>query len=147
MMVMVLVTDNEDRFPLMYPTCNVPPNKPIINGPSSGKPGIEYEYSFNSTDLNDDPVMYIVDWDDDNTNWTEYSDSGEDIILKHTWSEKGTYKVKAKAIDIHDAESSWGELTVTIPRNKSYDYNFKILNWLFERFPNAFPILRQFLGL
>ena len=33
------------------------------------------------------------------------------------------------------------------PDNKAINFNFSLLSWLFERFPNAFPILRQLLGL
>ena len=31
------------------------------------------------------------------------------------------------------------------PRNKAFNFNFNLLNWLFERFPNMFPILRYLL--
>ncbi|EMR74680.1 hypothetical protein MBGDF03_00263 [Thermoplasmatales archaeon SCGC AB-540-F20] len=33
------------------------------------------------------------------------------------------------------------------PRNKPFIFNFNLLNWLFERFPHAFPILRNLLEL
>jgi len=33
------------------------------------------------------------------------------------------------------------------PKNKPFDFNFNLLCWLFERFPNALPILRYVLGL
>jgi predicted secreted protein len=126
---------------------NHPPDTPTIDGPNSGKPNNEYEYSFNATDPEGDPVMYIIDWGDDNTEWTEYSDSGEEIFIKHTWTSQGTFTIKAQAIDIHGAESEWAEFQVTIPRIKTCNYNFNLLEWLFYRFPNAFPILRYILRL
>ncbi len=52
-----------------------------------------------------------------------------------------------KSKDIHGAESDWGTLEVSMPKNKAFDLNFNLLSWLFERFPNAFPILRYMLGL
>ncbi len=125
--------NNEDRYPLMNPTCNVPPYKPIIDGPISGKPNNEYEFSFNTTDLNDDSVMYIIQWGDNNTEWTEYSNSGEEIMLKHNWSEKGDYTIKVKAKDIHGAMSDWSEFEVIIPRTKTTSYLW--YQWFLERFP------------
>ncbi|MCK4332544.1 MAG: Zn-dependent exopeptidase M28, partial [Thermoplasmatales archaeon] len=79
--------------------------------------------------------------------WTGYNPSGIEVKVKHTWSEKGDYTIKAKAKDIHDAEGPEGTLEVTMPKNKAFNFNFPLLNWLFERFPNAFPILRHLLEL
>jgi len=112
---------------------NNPPNPPEINGPDSGKPGIEYEYTFNSTDPDGDPVMYFIDWGDNNTEWTEYCDSGEEIILKHTWDERREYKIKSKAKDTYDAESNWIYFEVEIPRTRS-TLN-PLFYWLMEHFP------------
>jgi hypothetical protein len=126
---------NEDRYPLMDPWggLNLPPNKPSINGPISGKPGVEYDYSFVTLDPDDDDVKYIIDWYSTGeyieTAWYE---SGEKIIIPHTWP-KGTFTISAKAIDSYGAESEWGTLTVTTPRYKSTDN--VLFWWLLERFP------------
>jgi len=55
--------------------------------------------------------------------------------------------IKAKAEDIYGLESDWGTLEVTMPKSKTIHFNFNLLSRLFERFPNAFPILRYMLGL
>ena len=86
-----------------------PPYAPTINGPHHVKPKIEYDYIFNTTDPDGDPIMYYVDWGDNITEWTKYSDSGEEITLKHIWNEIGNYTIKAKAEDIHGAESNWSD--------------------------------------
>ena len=39
------------------------------------------------------------------------------------------------------------DVSLSTPKNKSLDFNFPLISWLFERFPNAFPILRHMLGL
>ena len=44
-------------------------------------------------------------------------------------------------------KNDWGYLDVTMPKNKAFDYNFNLLERLFERFPNAFPMLRHLLEL
>lgn len=96
---------------------NCPPIPPTINGPGSGNVGTEYTYSFGSLDPdNDDIGDYTIDWGDNNVEVVEGPfDSGQIITVIHTWDEKGTYTIKAKAKDIHGAESAWGTLSVTMP--------------------------------
>jgi len=122
--------DNMDRYPLMAPTFNFPPDTPVIDGPKSGKPRIEYNFTFKSTDLEGDPVMYYIDWGDNDIEWTEYSDSGVEITLKHSWNKKGNYRIRAMAKDIHHDASEISEFYVTIPRTRA-----NIYQWLLERFP------------
>lgn len=126
---------------------NHPPEAPIISGETKGRKGVEYEYTFNSSDIDGDPVMYFIDWGDNITEWTEYGDSSSEIKLKHTWNKRGGYTIKAKAKDINGAESDWETLEVSMPKNKPYINNFPLLSWFFEHFPNAFPILRHLIGL
>lgn len=130
-----------------YGRDNLPPNAPSITGETNGKAETEYEYAFNATDPDGDPVMYFIDWGDNNTEWTEYCDSGKEITLKHTWSDKGDYTIISKAQDIYGAEGPEGTLEVTMPRNKAFNFNFNLLERLFERFPNIFPVLRYLLGM
>jgi len=113
------------------PAENIPPNPPEIDGPSQGKPGVEYEYAFKSTDENGDPVMYFIEWGDDTTEWTEFSDSGEQITLNHIWEEEGEYTIKAKAKDINDTESKWSEFEITIPRFRTEKSIF--YEWFLDR--------------
>jgi len=121
---------------------NNPPEAPTITGPTSGKPNIEHEFSFNATDPDNDPVMYLVDWGDNNTGWTEYGDSGVEVILNHIWNEAGEYTIKAKAKDIRGAESEWGTLDVTIiPRNRAACYS------VFFRFLDRFPLIQRILSI
>jgi parallel beta-helix repeat protein len=108
--------DNKDRYPLMEPWVNHPPNVPSITGQTNGKINVEYTYTTNTTDPDDDQVAYYVDWGDGtNSGWTTFYNSGEEASVKHTWTVKGTYEIKVKAKDIHDAESNWSTLTVTMP--------------------------------
>ena len=133
--------DNIDRYPLMYPTANFPPFAPIISGPSYGKSGIDYEYSFNTTDVNKDPVMYYIDWGDDTIEWTGYCEPGASITLKHNWTQNGNYNIIAKAVDIWGAESEWSEpLVVKMPRDKT-------INNMVLRFLENHPFLYQVLQL
>jgi hypothetical protein len=63
------------------------------------------------------------------------------------WIKSQTEKsIRAKAKDIQNIESDWEKSYFTIPVNQHF-YSFPILQRLFERFPNMFPILRQLLEL
>jgi len=96
-----------------------PPNPPIITGPKSGKPNRYYDYTFKAQDPEENQVYYYIDWGDNTTKgWIGPLTSGEEIILDHTWSESGKYKIRAKAMDTYCWESDWGYLDVTMPKNQ-----------------------------
>ena len=124
---------------------NQDPNAPSITGPPRGKAGTLYDYYFKSTDPDGHDVQYFVDWGDDNTEWTDFVSSGTEVKVSHTWSKRDTYVIKAKAKDAFDAESDLTTLSVTMPRIQQFN-DMWFLRWL-ERFPYAFQILRQLLGL
>jgi outer membrane protein assembly factor BamB len=124
-----------------------PPSTPTITGSTNGKIGQTYEYTIMSSDPEGNNISYYVDWGDaTNTGWLGPYTSGHEIIVNHTWTKRGTYTIKAKVKDNYSAESSWGTLKVTIPKNKGLFMNHPFLTWLFEWFPHAFPILRYLLG-
>ena len=124
---------------------NFPPNTQI-DGLTNGKAGVEYSYSLVSTDPNGDDVYYYIEWGDGQIeDWFGLYPSGETQTVKHTWTAEGTYTIKAKAKDIHDAESDWAKLSVTMPKNKPY-INTPFLRFL-EQHPHLFPLLRQLLNL
>jgi len=122
------------------------PNKPVITGSTKGKVGVDYTYNFTATDADQDQISFYIDWGDNtNSSWLGPYASGYVLAANHQWATKGSYVVKAKVKDEHGAESDWGALAITMP--KSFDITNPFLHWLFERFPNAFPILRYFIGL
>jgi len=111
------------------------PNKPIINGPVTGKPGVSYPYSFNSTDPVGNDVYYFIDWGDNKyEDWFGPFSSGVEVVKTHVFEYPGTYNIYAKAKDINEEESIWGMLTVTMPRDKATYDNLLSLR-LVERFP------------
>ena len=95
---------------------NTPPETPSIDGPTSGKKGTEHPYDVRSTDPNHDKIKYVIDWGDGTTDTTAFYDSGVTVTVKHTWSEKGTYIIKVKAVDEHGAESNLATLSVSMPK-------------------------------
>ena len=113
--------DNKDYYPFMEPNgwINEKPSTPLISGPSNGKTGTEYNYTFVSTDPEEFNVYYYIDWDDGSfEEWIGPNSSGEVITVTHTWSEDGAYDVRAKAKDARGLEGDWSTLTVTMPVNQ-----------------------------
>jgi hypothetical protein len=126
---------------------NNQPETPMITGPTNGKPEIIYYYNFtNCIDPENDDMTYQVKWGDGSINEGSI-ESGEVFNLSHSWSIKGNYTLKVQLIDEYGAKSDWATLNVTIPKNKVVNINFHLLNWIFERFPNAFLILKNLLKI
>ena len=117
-------------------------------GPTSGTIGHSYEYTTRAVDPNGDQIMYVWDWTGDMApdGWTGFYDSDTEIITAHTWTEQGDYEIRVKARNTQGLEGEWSDpLPVTMPRNRLLTNTFFLR--LLERFPNAFPIIRQILGL
>ena len=118
-----------------------PPTPPIINGPTHGRVGIKYDYTFNSTDQNCYELIYLIEWGD-GTHCQIMGFSGKDTITNHTWSKKGTYVITAKSKNIWGIESGLGILKVSMPRNYSL-----LIPRLLECFRYVFLIIRQLMWL
>ena len=119
---------------------NDPPGAPFIDGPTSGKTGTEYDYTFTATDPDGDAIAeFTVNWGDGNIT-TVPGPSG--AVASHSWEERGDYVITATAKDVNGLVGPEGTLSVSIPRFRS----FTLLQNVFEMFPNAFPILRARLG-
>jgi parallel beta-helix repeat protein len=113
---------------------NEPPTAPDIDGPGEGTAGESYDYSFETTDPDEDDVYYYIEWGDGETEeWIGPYASGDEIIVSHIWDEKGDYTIRAKAKDIHDLESDWGTLPVTMPKSKTV--YLPILHKILENHP------------
>jgi parallel beta-helix repeat protein len=102
---------------------NYPPEAPLINGPTSGNAGEVYTYTFVAVDPNDDNIYYEINWGDGQIDdW--YGPCGSDVVITrtHTWEEKGTYIIQARAKDIYNANGPWGSLSVTMPTDFELGY-------------------------
>jgi len=86
-----------------------PPNKPTMDGPTSGYAHIEYNYTAITTDPDGDNISYGWDWDGDLIvdNWTTWYGSGENCTTSHSWENSGYYNVSVKVKDIYNIESNW----------------------------------------
>ena len=117
---------------------NQPPETPTIDGPTSGKVGVEYTYTFKSTDNNGDLFRYYVNWGDGSPieivypTWPNPEEPGPGIA-NHSWDKKGTYIVSAYAEDESGLIGPEGNLSVTMPRGKTI--SFKLIYRHLEHFP------------
>jgi len=115
------------------------PGTPTINGKTNGDAGVEYEYTFVSTDEDGDDLFYWIEWGDgDIEEWTGPHASGSDVKIKHTWIEEGSYEIKSQAKDEDEFIGSWGTLTVTMPRDRARNFHY-------FRFLGNYPLLYRIL--
>jgi len=133
---------------ITYGRDNSPPYPPTITGPTTGKAGEPYGYDFTAYDPDGDNMTYYVDWGD-NTVDQGFVPSDGGMTLAHIWTKKGTYTIKAKLIDPFGAESDWGTLVVSMPKNKAID---RVLIHFLERYSPMLAMLKhllplQFLGI
>jgi hypothetical protein len=98
------------------PIDNQPPEPPEIDGPTNWPPGIEICFIFRSFDPNYDNVSYFVDWGDGTFEETYYIQHNTPVEICHTYEEKETYLLRARAIDIYGYKGDWS--TFYIPINK-----------------------------
>ncbi|KYK27847.1 hypothetical protein AYK20_01820 [Thermoplasmatales archaeon SG8-52-1] len=78
---------------------NQAPDKPTISGPKHGNSQQQLTYTFLSRDYEDEDIKYFIDWDDGQTEETEYVESNTSVELSHSWTTNGDYNITARAID------------------------------------------------
>jgi subtilisin family serine protease len=120
---------------------NKRPTNPDIDGNAYGFGGVDYDFTFVSTDEDGHDIFYQVEWDDgEKTEWLGPFSSGEELILSHCWNIKGTYWIKAWSKDIMEDESNQASHRIVILTNKAKTAPS-------YRFFDLFPIIRYILGL
>jgi hypothetical protein len=112
----------------------LPPSAPSIEGPTRGKKGVLYNFTFNSIDPDGDDVFYFINWGDGCTeDWVGPYTSGKILEIAHSFPLEKTFKIEVKAKDTSDFESDWSDFEINIPRTRN-SINI-IYHWFLERFP------------
>lgn len=94
---------------------NLPPSKPIVNGPNNGTLWYTYEFSFTSDDPESDSIYYYIDWGDGTySEWIGPYDSSDIITESHKWNSEGIYEIRIKSKDIFNKESDWSDNTTMV---------------------------------
>ncbi len=93
------------------------PCPPYIYGDETGRVDEVLTFYIKALDYDGDDVSYFIDWgdeyDDEESSYQDWIgpfESGEEIQVTHSWYYEGTYKVKVKAKDTHNAESIWSNI-------------------------------------
>lgn len=130
------------REVIKYLSCvKNPPETPTITGPKVGKVGEEYNYTFITSDLDDDEIFLYIKWGDGQIEkWIGPFKSGESVVVSHIWNSIWIYKIKAMAKDTCGALSDWGTLKVFMPRNKMVTIS------LLQNLLVKFPLIERFLN-
>lgn len=152
MLLFSSITILANANPMKISDDNHPPNPPEIVGPASGKIDTLYTYSITLSDPDEydgllrlevtfeEGIITILPgccgkvWENPTTfNYT------------YKWKNSGNYNITGRVMDTYGNWSEWSNpLPITMPY--SYKPIPQFLDWLIQRFPHAFPILRQRLG-
>jgi hypothetical protein len=124
---------------------NNAPDIPTISGQTNGKANEEYEYKIISNDYNNNDIFFYIDWGDGEVEeWIGPYESGEELYISHLWEDEGTYLIKVKAKDTQDAESLWGTLEVSMPKNKKLNH-FPLIQFL-SSLSNNIPFIKKLIS-
>jgi len=75
---------------------NNAPYTPIITGETNGDIQTSYDYTIQTTDPDQNDVLYHIDWGDNTTTITDLNESRVVVIVSHIWDTEGTYNVRVK---------------------------------------------------
>ena len=117
----ITIINNEEFF-------NSPPEKPTIEGPTTGSIGEEYTYEVTAIDQDDNDLYYNIDWGNGTIETKGPYNSGSTLNIKHTWNQKGTYTIRIQSRDTYDEKSDWASLDVSMPKSQASKYLTTFLN-------------------
>jgi hypothetical protein len=92
------------------PLPNNRPDPPVITGPSEGFVDSTCTFTLLGRDPDSNNIRLRVSWGDaDTSQWTPFIHSGETTQVTHSWTEPGTYTLRAQAMDWKDSVSDWSK--------------------------------------
>jgi PKD repeat protein len=110
--VRLTVTDNKGKTDLDITYAYIteipssPPTKPIIIGPKSGNVKIEYNFTFISTDIENDTIYFYIDWGDNTDPKVSGSiQNGTNYTTSYSWTYPNIYTIQVYAVDERDVIS------------------------------------------
>jgi hypothetical protein len=116
---------------------NEPPQAPTINGPSSGRPNRNYDFTVSATDPEGDDVYYYADWGDGtNSGFQGPYASGTTATLSKTWTGEQEFTITVRAKDSYGNIGPESTFAFSTPKNKAIMWNF------LENFPLLSQILK-----
>ncbi len=119
---------------------NYAPTPPQITGPTQGKTGVPYTYTFQSIDPENEDIYYWINWGDScpSVEWDGPYQSEDILTLNHTYDEEGSYTISSKSMDINNQESEWSYFETSMPLSHPHQNNNfflqRIISVLFQIF-------------
>jgi hypothetical protein len=115
--VTLTVTDNggeqdSDTTTVVINKTNRPPTNPVIEGRVFGYTHEEYQFIIRSMDPDNDPINYVVVWDDGTKDSSGFMSNGTAFVINHSWVSPGRYMVTVSVSD--NQTTSMSELLVNI---------------------------------
>lgn len=95
-------TTNYTEKTIKITTPNNPPNTPIIQGPNNGTVNQPYLFTINSSDSDQDNLKYVIGWDDNTNNKSEWLTADQVYTVSHQWTNPGIYEIEARVTDGQD---------------------------------------------
>jgi hypothetical protein len=94
---------------------NNPPTNPVVDGTTIGLSNTDYSYTAVSTDLDNNKIRYIFEWDDGtNDTITGFASSNTIVNVTHSWAGSGVYNLQVFAEDENNALSGSTKLLIFI---------------------------------
>ncbi len=111
---------------------NAPSTPTAPAGEQDGETRDSYRYTTKSVDVEDDGIYYQWDWDDGTVSeWHGPYPSNVTVNASHSWTSRGTYRVRVRARDGHGMTSDWSEpLQVHMPYTPRFPLLDALLGWL-----------------
>jgi len=102
--VTLTVVDNEGAtnstaINLIIEKLNSKPSKPIIKGPIDLNVNTNYTFIIESSDMDNDPIQFFVDWGDGIKMSTEFIENASTTGINKIWTEPGKYTISVQAYD------------------------------------------------
>ncbi|MBS3749232.1 MAG: hypothetical protein KGY65_06000 [Candidatus Thermoplasmatota archaeon] len=114
---------------------NLAPQITKITGPSLGKTKTPQQYTFSAEDPESENIYITIDWGDETpTKWLGPYQSNEEITLKHTWKNKGSYIIKAQSKDTAGNVGEWNTINAIMPNEKEHTLFFQRIIHLIQQF-------------
>jgi outer membrane protein assembly factor BamB len=107
---------------------NHPPDTPYIGGRTEFEIGTNAEIFVESNDPDNNPISFLVDWDDGTDSGWQYdfpymiTQQDSYIRFLHKYTSMGSYNIKVKARDDFGGESDWGTFKITVSKNRAINF-------------------------